>query len=114
MPGITGIEVLARLRRREGLPPIILITAFGDEETHRKARELGAVAPFQVSGASFTVSFSLSRLKHGVNLVLYQQACDTAPVGNKHLQKLSIDHCSPTRMTDATQNPAEWEIETVH
>jgi DNA-binding response OmpR family regulator len=52
MPGITGMEILAGLRRAEGVPPIILITAFGDAETHRRAAELGAVAvldkPFEM------------------------------------------------------------------
>ena len=53
MPGITGLSVLAGLRGMDGIPPIILITAFGDEETHAEARELGAAAlldkPFEMS-----------------------------------------------------------------
>lgn len=46
MPGVTGLEVLEGLHDYEGFPPIILITAFGDEETHLKARRLGAVTVF--------------------------------------------------------------------
>ena len=53
MPGVTGLSVLAGLRGIEGTPPIILISAFGDEETHAEARELGAAAlldkPFEMS-----------------------------------------------------------------
>lgn len=53
MPGVTGMSVLAGLRGMEGIPPIILITAFGDEATHAEARELGAVAvldkPFEMA-----------------------------------------------------------------
>jgi CheY-like chemotaxis protein len=53
MPGMSGLEVLRRLRGCSGLPPILLITAFGDEQTHAQARQLGAVAsidkPFEIS-----------------------------------------------------------------
>lgn len=46
MPGITGMEVLEGTSRKEGFPPMILITAFGDEKTHTLADELGAAAMF--------------------------------------------------------------------
>ena len=46
MPGLSGLEVLAGLRTYAGAPPIILITAFGDRETHERAEQLGAVAVF--------------------------------------------------------------------
>lgn len=53
MPGMSGLDVLRRLRHCNGLPPIMLITAFGDEQTHTQARQLGAVAsidkPFEIS-----------------------------------------------------------------
>ncbi|EAU65127.1 response regulator [Stigmatella aurantiaca] len=42
MPGCTGLEVLAHLRRSHSCLPVILITSFGDEETHEEARRLGA------------------------------------------------------------------------
>jgi CheY-like chemotaxis protein len=44
MPGLTGLEVLSLLRRYDPSTPVILITAFGDEETHAEAHRLGAVA----------------------------------------------------------------------
>ncbi len=44
MPGVMGLSVLAGLRDVEGVPPIILITAFGDAETHAEAQKLGAAA----------------------------------------------------------------------
>lgn len=43
MPGVTGIEVLEYLHSRKDLPPLLLITAFGDNETHDLAQRLGAV-----------------------------------------------------------------------
>jgi CheY-like chemotaxis protein len=42
MPGFTGLEVLARLRREQWATPVILITAFGDEALHTEAKRLGA------------------------------------------------------------------------
>ncbi len=44
MPGVTGMEVLEYLQGRDQLPPILLMTAFGDERTHRLAKRFGAVA----------------------------------------------------------------------
>lgn len=43
MPGMSGLDVLVRLQRMKLELPIILITAFGDARTHRRARALGAV-----------------------------------------------------------------------
>lgn len=42
MPGLTGLDVLNRVRRLSPGIPIILITAFGDTLTHQRARALGA------------------------------------------------------------------------
>jgi len=46
MPGISGMEVLEGIPKSTGVPPMILITAFGDEETHARATEFGAAAMF--------------------------------------------------------------------
>jgi len=46
MPGWSGLTVLRSLRQRDWAIPVVLITAFGDEEFHREARELGAAAVF--------------------------------------------------------------------
>ncbi|PKN51015.1 MAG: response regulator [Deltaproteobacteria bacterium HGW-Deltaproteobacteria-13] len=52
MPFLTGVEILEGLHGCEGFPPMILITAFGDEETHKQAYMLGAAAildkPFDI------------------------------------------------------------------
>lgn len=45
MPGMSGLEVMAMLKDMYSAavcPPTILITAFGDDETHEQARALGA------------------------------------------------------------------------
>jgi len=44
MPGLSGMDVLGAIRDGAGRTPFILITAFGDEQTHRAANELGAAA----------------------------------------------------------------------
>jgi CheY-like chemotaxis protein len=46
MPGVTGMSVLEGVSLFEGFCPVILITAFGDEETHAQAKRLGAAAIF--------------------------------------------------------------------
>lgn len=46
MPNLSGLDILRILKERHvahACPPAVLITAFGDEETHERARELGAV-----------------------------------------------------------------------
>jgi len=46
MPGISGLEILRGLQLSNKFPPMVLITAFGDEETHAEADRLGAAAMF--------------------------------------------------------------------
>jgi DNA-binding response OmpR family regulator len=46
MPGVTGMEILELADIPSGFPPMILITAFGDRQTHAEADQLGAVAVF--------------------------------------------------------------------
>lgn len=46
MPGVTGLEILEGLNQHEDFPPFILITAFGDAETHAEAERFGALAMF--------------------------------------------------------------------
>ena len=53
MPGVFGLTVLEGMQDINGVPPIILITAFGDAETHDAAKKLGAAAlldkPFKMA-----------------------------------------------------------------
>jgi CheY-like chemotaxis protein len=46
MPGVTGLTILDGVRLFDDFPPMILITAFGDKETHAEARRQGAAALF--------------------------------------------------------------------
>jgi DNA-binding response OmpR family regulator len=52
MPGISGMQVLKGMSRWAGFPPMILMTAFGDDRAHATAEELGAAAmldkPFEL------------------------------------------------------------------
>ena len=42
MPGMTGLEMLPKVKAERPNVPVIMITAYGDEATQKKARELGA------------------------------------------------------------------------
>ena len=42
MPGMSGLELLPKARRARPDVPVIMITAYGDPETRRKAIEAGA------------------------------------------------------------------------
>jgi len=44
MPGMSGLELLPKAKAMRPDVPIIMITAYGDAETKRKAREGGAEA----------------------------------------------------------------------
>ena len=42
MPGMSGLEMLPRVKAARPNVPVIMITAYGDESTRRKAAALGA------------------------------------------------------------------------
>jgi len=44
MPGLTGLDILPGIKKLQPETSIIVITAFGSEEIHRKAVERGATA----------------------------------------------------------------------
>jgi len=44
MPKCTGLDVLALLRARDWATPVVLITAFGNDEVHEEAHRLGVAA----------------------------------------------------------------------
>jgi CheY-like chemotaxis protein len=44
MPGMSGLDMLPKVRLAHPDVPVIMITAYGDAETRRKAIERGAVA----------------------------------------------------------------------
>jgi CheY-like chemotaxis protein len=42
MPGMTGLQLLPKMRALRPNVPVVMITAYGDEDTRRKAAESGA------------------------------------------------------------------------
>jgi CheY-like chemotaxis protein len=42
MPGMSGLELLPRVKAMHPALPVVMITAYGDDETRRKAAEGGA------------------------------------------------------------------------
>jgi DNA-binding response OmpR family regulator len=59
MPGANGLDVVSALRRQDTETPVILITAFGDADTHLEAYRLGAVMvlnkPFEMEDLRLVV-----------------------------------------------------------
>jgi CheY-like chemotaxis protein len=43
MPGMDGLQLLGEIKQRRPDLPVMMVTAYGDEERRRRARELGAV-----------------------------------------------------------------------
>jgi CheY-like chemotaxis protein len=59
MPGFSGLDVLDALRTAEVHIPVVLISAFGDRETHDRAFNLGAAMldkPFDIEQLRLTVN----------------------------------------------------------
>jgi CheY-like chemotaxis protein len=42
MPGMDGLELLGEVKQRRPDLPVMMVTAYGDDERSRRARELGA------------------------------------------------------------------------
>src|SRR5689334_20780582 len=42
MPGMTGLEMLRKVKAQRPNVPVIMVTAYGDEGTKKRAAELGA------------------------------------------------------------------------
>ncbi|ACY14824.1 response regulator [Haliangium ochraceum] len=61
MPGMSGLDVLHHIRRELPQLPVLLITAFGDALTHRRAQALGAV---ELIDKPFDLTLLCSRAKH--------------------------------------------------
>ena len=42
MPGMDGLALLREIKQRQPDLPVMMVTAYGDDERHRRASELGA------------------------------------------------------------------------
>jgi CheY-like chemotaxis protein len=67
MPGMTGLEMLPKVRSQRPEVPVIMITAYGDAETRRKAIENGAVG-------LLTKPIDFALLRHEIDNRLEQAA----------------------------------------
>jgi DNA-binding response OmpR family regulator len=62
MPGCSGLDVIEVLRDADWKTPVIVMTAFGDDETRARAEQLGAVMlekPFRLDSLRAAVRVSL-------------------------------------------------------
>ena len=67
MPGMSGLEMLPKVRAKRPDVPVIMITAYGDAETRRKAIERGAVG-------LLTKPIDFALLRHEIDTRLGQAA----------------------------------------
>ncbi len=67
MPGMSGLEMLPKVRAERPDVPVIMITAYGDAETRRKAIERGAVD-------LLTKPIDFALLRHEIDTRLEQAA----------------------------------------
>ena len=67
MPGMSGLEMLPMVRAKRPDVPVIMITAYGDAETRRKAIERGAVG-------LLTKPIDFALLRHEIDTRLGQAA----------------------------------------
>ena len=65
MPGMTGLEMLPEVKKLRPDVPVIMITAYGDVETKRRALELGAEGLL-----TKPIDFGLLRDEIGLRLTL--------------------------------------------
>ncbi len=72
MPGVTGMEILEAASKTDNFPPMILITAFGDEKTHEQAERLGVLA---FLSNNMIMCISLSNL-----IVTLSRDCQIPPI----------------------------------
>jgi len=65
MPGLTGLDILPRIRRLKPETPIIVMTAYGSEDVRRRAFERGATTylekPIQMSKLRTVIREMVSR-----------------------------------------------------
>ena len=67
MPGMSGLEMLPKVRAERPDVPVIMITAYGDAETRRKAIENGAIG-------LLTKPIDFALLRHEIDSRLGQAA----------------------------------------
>jgi DNA-binding response OmpR family regulator len=77
LPYFSGLEILEGVQLARRRLPVILITAFGDAETHARARKLGAECVLDKP-------FDLGDLRAAVRLALLPPAPDPISPGDAH------------------------------
>ena len=63
MPGMSGLELLAEVREKWSQVSVLMVTAYGDEATEIRARDLGAES-------FLTKPIDFERLKRDLPLLL--------------------------------------------
>ncbi|WP_019625202.1 nitrogen regulation protein NR(I) [Thioalkalivibrio sp. ALJT] len=84
MPGLNGLDFLARMQTRPDPPPVIIMTAFSDLESAVGAYQTGAFEylpkPFDVDEAAALVQRALEARKAGQDLGAGAQGIEETPI----------------------------------
>jgi CheY-like chemotaxis protein len=68
MPGMDGLELLGEIKQRHPDVPVMMVTAYGDDERRRRARELGAFEFITQAGRFRSVEGAATLIAHSGGL----------------------------------------------
>ena len=70
MPGMDGLELLAEIKQRFPNLPVMMVTAYGDDDRRRRVRELGAFETHPEAGRFRSVEGADTPTARGSRLIL--------------------------------------------
>ena len=94
LPGLSGIETLSELRKRDIDAPAIILTGFGDLKSAQEAIELGVVAfltkPAPLGELEQAIDRARKQLKPDLPIIAPESIDTTKPVKLEELEKQHI------------------------
>jgi two-component system response regulator (stage 0 sporulation protein F) len=105
MPGHTGLAILSGLRDRAKEIPIVLMTAFGDVELHRRAAELGARA---VLDKPFAMEALVRAVQAPAGPTVDEREESDAYIGDRMLLERYLDVVNRARVQQAFRRSDDW------
>ena len=81
MPGMSGLEMLPKVKAARPDVPVIMITAYGDEATRKKVAELGAAGLLtkptgEGTGLGLSISYEIVTQQHGGTITVDSEVGD--------------------------------------
>ena len=93
MPGMDGLQLLGEIKQRLPDLPVMMVTAYGDDERRRQAAEYGA-AEFLTKPVDFE----------------YLKGTATATTERPGLRKLGVDRMTVTGPSDRSSSPGKGRL----